>query len=354
MIRIKSETPPSIAILIPCYNEELTIARVVKSFKKELPEATIYVFDNNSTDATTKEAKEAGAVVYFEGRKGKGNVIGTMFRVIDADVYVMVDGDDTYPADKVHALIDPILTGRADMVVGSRLHPEASSAFHPLNRFGNKLFLGLVGMIFRGPVTDLLSGYRAFNRRIVKSLPLESTGFEIETELTCKCLQRGYVISEYPVDLSRRPPGSSSKINIMKDGILILNTILSLLRDYRPLSVFGSISIMLFLSAMAAGTVVLADYLKSGHVEHYLSAVITVAALTASLGTALTGIVLHAIARRFQSVDRQLQNMVEVQDKWSNYTHLTEPLHNDNVPAAENRLEVFVSSGMRKRHWPVR
>jgi hypothetical protein len=354
MIRIKSEAPPSIAILIPCYNEEMTIAKVVKSFKKELPEATIYVFDNNSTDATAKVAKESGAVVYFEGRKGKGNVIGTMFRVIDADVYVMVDGDDTYPANKVHALIDPILTGRADMVVGSRLHPEASSAFHPLNRFGNKLFLGLVGMIFRGPVTDLLSGYRAFNRRIVKSLPLESTGFEIETELTCKCLQRGYVISEYPVDLSRRPPGSSSKINIMKDGILILNTILALLRDYRPLSVFGSISIMLFLSAMAAGTVVLADYLKSGHVEHYLSAIITVAALTASLGTALTGIVLHAIARRFQSVDRQLQNMVEVQDKWRSSDNIRERHNSDIAPLSEDHIASLVSSEGRDQSWPAR
>jgi len=236
------------AVLIPCYNEEITIAGVVRDFRNELPGALICVFDNNSTDATAERARAAGAQVIHEPRRGKGFVVQSIFRHIDADVYVLVDGDATYPAAAVHSLIEPIAAGNADMVVGSRLHAHSRSEFKHLNRWANRLVLFILRLVFGVRLTDVLSGYRAFNRSFVKNLALFGGGFEIETELTIKAVARGYRLVEVPVDLAVRPEGSHSKIHFFRDGMLILTTILTLFRDYKPLTFFGSLG-LLFLTA---------------------------------------------------------------------------------------------------------
>src|SRR5438270_7966681 len=221
-----------VAVLVPCYNEERTVGQVVRQFRAQLPDAAIYVFDNNSSDRTADCAGAAGAIVVHERRRGKGYVTRAMFRQVDADAYVMVDGDGTYPAAAVHRLLAPVLSGEADMVVGSRLHSDSHSEFKQLNAVGNRLVLRVLNLVFRVRLSDILSGYRAFNRCFVKRLPLFGGGFEIETELTIKAIARGYRIVEVPIDLAHRPSGSHSKIRIWRDGVVILNTILSLLRDY--------------------------------------------------------------------------------------------------------------------------
>jgi glycosyltransferase involved in cell wall biosynthesis len=298
---------PKIAILIPCYNEELTVAQVVRDFRQELPDADIYVFDNNSSDRTVEIARAAGARVAFEHRQGKGYVVQAMFRDVEADIYVMVDGDNTYPAEEVHKLIAPVLAGEADVVVGSRLTNQSQSEFRALNRLGNRFFLGTINLIFKVKLSDILSGYRAFNRKFVKNIPLFGGGFETETELTIKTLARGYRVIELPIDLRARPEGSFSKIRIMQDGFLILNSILTLLRDYKPLTFFGSIGLLLILLGLIPGTVVIVDFVKTGLVPRLPSAVLAVGMVLSGLLSIVVGLVLHTIARRFQELDYQLK-----------------------------------------------
>src|SRR5437773_3441341 len=272
----KPEPLAKIAVLIPCYNEELTIADVIQQFRAQLPSAEIYVFDNNSIDGTAEKARAAGARVYYEKRQGKGFVVQSMFRQIDADVYVMVDGDGTYPAEDVHKLIDPILMDDADMTVGSRLHEKSDSHFKSLNRFGNHLFLSILNSIFKVKITDMLSGYRAFARGFVKNLPLFGGSFEIETELTIKALERGYRITEVPVKLRSRPDGSFSKIRIAHDGIRILNTLLALFRDYKPLTFFGTLGLFMVLLGLIPGMAVTFEFMQTGLVSRFPSAVLAV------------------------------------------------------------------------------
>ncbi|HDO35625.1 MAG TPA: glycosyltransferase [Nitrospirae bacterium] len=300
----------TIAILIPCYNEGKTVAGVINGFRLQLPDADIYVYDNNSTDNTAEEARRAGATVRSENRQGKGNVVRSMFREVDADVYVMVDGDGTYPPENVHELIRPIVTGDADMVIGSRLHTLSDSHFKPLNRIGNRLFLFLLNSIFRVNITDLLSGYRAFSRRVVKSLPIISRGFEIETELTVKCLERNYRVVEVPISLSPRPKGSKSKIKIFRDGFLIFNTIFALFRDYKPLTAFGLVGLILVVSGFIPGTVVIKEFIATGYINRIPSAILAVGLVLSGLLVAFVGLVLHTISRRFQELDCQLQNLI--------------------------------------------
>ena len=300
-----------VAVLIPCYNEELTVAAVVAQFRAELPEAAVYVFDNNSTDRTAEEARRAGAVVREELRQGKGFVVQSMFREVDADFYVMVDGDGTYPPEAVHALLAPVFEGRADMTVGSRLHADSQSEFRHVNRWGNRLVLYVLNSIFRVRLTDILSGYRAFNRRFVKSLPLFGGGFEIETELTIKAVERGYRITEVPVGLTHRPEGSHSKIRVVRDGVLILNTILALFRDYKPLTFFGVAGLTLLVLALAPGAFVLAEYLSTGHVTRLPAAVLAVGLVLCGLLSVTAGLVLHSIARRAQEFEYQMLVMAE-------------------------------------------
>ena len=304
-------TKNKIAVLIPCFNEEKTIAGVVRDFRAQLPDADIYVFDNNSTDNTVAVAMEAGAEVRYEKRQGKGNVVRSMFKKVDSDIFVMVDGDGTYPADKINDLIKPIVEDDADMVVGSRLHSESDSRFKMLNRLGNKAFLFVLNNIFKVNITDLLSGYRAFNRRIVKNLPVLSHGFEIETELTVKCIERGYRIIEVPVNLSTRPEGSESKIRIFGDGILIFNTMLALFRDYKPLTVFGVIGLLFTLIGFIPGIIVIKEFILTGYISRVPSAILAVGLVLSGLIIMLFGLVLHSISRRFQELDYQFQNINE-------------------------------------------
>lgn len=302
---------PTLAVLIPCYNEELSIGDVVRQFRAHLPNAHIYVFDNNSLDQTTACATEAGAVVFHEPRQGKGYVVQSMFRKVDADIYVMVDGDGTYPAEVVHELVGPIRRGEADMVIGSRLHHLANSEFHLLNRLGNRLFRLLLNSVFRVRLTDLLSGYRAFSRRLVRGLPLTGGGFQTEAEMTIKALERGFTVVETPVDLINRAPGSHSKIRIGQDGVLILSTILALFRDYRPLTFFGGLGLILILLAFVPGAIVIADYIETGLVPHLPSAILAVGLVLSGLIFGLVGVILHTISRRFQEFDRQFQSFAE-------------------------------------------
>jgi glycosyltransferase involved in cell wall biosynthesis len=298
---------PRVAILIPCYNEELTIGQVVRDFRQQLPEADIYVFDNNSTDRTVEIAREAGARIFFERRQGKGYVVQAMFRDVEADIYVMVDGDDTYPPGEVHKLIAPIAAGEADMTVGSRLTTRSESEFRVLNRLGNRFFLKTINIIFKVTLSDILSGYRAFSRKFVKNIPIFGGGFETETELTIKALAHGYRIVELPVDLKARPEGSFSKIRIMQDGFVILNSILTLFRDYKPLTFFGTIGLFLILLGLVPGAVVVVEFIKTGLVPRLPSAVLAVGLVLSGLLAIVVGIVLHTIARRFQELDYQLK-----------------------------------------------
>jgi glycosyltransferase involved in cell wall biosynthesis len=302
---------PQIAVLIPCYNEAPTVGEVVRAFRAELPEARLYVFDNNSNDQTVACALEAGAIVRRESRQGKGFVVQSMFREVDADVYVMVDGDATYPAAEVHQLIAPVLAGEADMVVGSRLHPGLESDFRQLNRWGNRLLLAVLNSTFKVKLTDILSGYRAFNRKFIKGVPLFGGGFEIETELTIKAIARGLRIVEIPTVLTARPAGSHSKIKIWRDGTIILNTILALFRDYKPLTFFGSVGLALVLIALAPGLIALIESISKGTAARLPLAILATGLGLCGLLSLTVGLILHSIARRSQELEYQLEMLAD-------------------------------------------
>jgi glycosyltransferase involved in cell wall biosynthesis len=305
-----------IAVVIPCHNEELTIANVVREFRAALPEAAVFVCDNNSSDRTVDEAKRAGAIILEEKRQGKGYAVQTLFRRVDADIYVMVDGDGTYPAAAVHSLIDPVLRGEADMVIGSRLTETSRSDFRWLNRFGNHAFLRVLQWIFGVRLTDLLSGYRAFSRRLVKGTPLFGGGFETEVEITIKSLQRRFEVREVPVDLSARPAGSSSKIRVVRDGIIILSNMLALFRDYRPLAFFGTAALLLWAAGFALGAVVVVEFVKTGFIGRMPSAILAVGLVLAGLINFIVGVILHTIAQRFREVESQLQAIADRRGGW--------------------------------------
>ena len=303
--------PARIAILIPCHNEQQTVSEVVGAFRAQLPAADIYVFDNNSNDGTVEAALNAGATVLYEPRQGKGFVVQSMFRRVNADIYVMVDGDGTYPPDQVDRLIAPIVKGEADMVVGSRLHAGSRSEFRELNRWGNRLVLGVLNSMFRVQLTDILSGYRAFNRKFVKTIPVFGGGFEIETELTIKAVARGFRIVEIPTALKARPEGSHSKIRFFRDGFIILNTILALFRDYKPLTFFGIAGLVLFLIAMAPGLVVAFEFIRQGALARPVMAVLALGLFLCGLLSLAVGLVLHSIARRSQEFEYQLEVLTD-------------------------------------------
>jgi glycosyltransferase involved in cell wall biosynthesis len=302
------QQPPIIAVLIPCYNEQPTIAKVIEDFRRQLPSAVIYVFDNCSTDATAATAREHGAVVIKEPRKGKGFVIESMFDKINADVYIMVDGDNTYPADEVHKLIDPVLAGDADMVVGARLSNYADRSFQPLHLFGNKLIRALVNWMGRTRLTDIMSGYRAFSRRVVEKIPVVSAGFEVETEMTIQMLYHKMKIIEVQVSYRPRPADSISKLNIWRDGFCVLWKIFSLFRAFKPLTFFGSLCLLLLLAGLLAGIVPINDYITNPdhYVRHVPLAILATGLIILSAGSLLLGILLHAINWRL----RELHNVI--------------------------------------------
>ena len=254
-----------IAVLIPCYNEAKTIKKVVEDFKKELPEATIYVYDNNSKDGTDEIAKNAGAVVRYERKQGKGNVIRSMFRDIDARCYIMVDGDDTYPAENARKMCEAVLQRNVDMVVGDRL---SSTYFtenkRPFHNTGNVLVRKLINMIYKSDIRDVMTGYRAFSYEFVKTFPVLSKGFEIETEMTIHALDKNMNIENVIIEYRDRPEGSESKLNTYVDGAKVIKTIITLYKNYRPFSFFCWLAVVFALIGLGFLIPVLIDYMKTG------------------------------------------------------------------------------------------
>jgi len=250
------ETQPRIAVLIPCYNEAATVKKVVEDFRRELREAEVYFFDKNSDDGTRQIASEAGAIVIREKKQGKGHVIAAMFEKVDADYFVMADGDDTYPAENVREVLAPVLAGEADMVVGRREAVDKTAAYPPFHVYGNWLVRKLINVIFGCKRRDIMSGYRAFTRDVAANLPILAYGFDIETEMTIQCLYRRWVICEVPVPYRERPAGSESKLSTVRDGTKVIFRILSLFRSYKPLTFFGGMGIALFLLSCGLGAFV--------------------------------------------------------------------------------------------------
>jgi len=287
-----------IAVLIPCYNEEKTIRQVVTDFKEVLPDATIYVYDNNSTDRTVEIAKEAGATVCYEYQQGKGNVIRSMFRQIDADCYLMIDGDDTYPAKHAREMVDLVLEKGVDMVIGDRL---SSTYFEenkrPFHNFGNKLVRYLINFIWKAKVKDIMTGYRAFSRPFVKMFPVMSGGFEIETEMTIHALDKRFFLKEIKIDYRDRPEGSFSKLDTHRDGIKVIKTIFSLFKEYSPLKFFGWIAAFLLLIAVGLFIPILITYIETGFVPRFPTLIASCFFALASLHSFFAGLVLDNIIR---------------------------------------------------------
>ena len=299
---------PDIAVVIPCHNEEITIGKVVDDFRRELPDARVVVFDNCSTDATGEIAAEHGAEVIPEPRLGKGYVIESMFDRVDADAYVMVDGDDTYPPDKVHELLAPVLSGQADMTVGARLDSATKATFRPLHVSGNNLVRRLVNWIGHARLSDIMSGYRAFSRHVVGHLPVVSAGFEVETEMTIQMLYYRMKIVEVPVEYRPRPAGSSSKLRTFRDGFRVLWKIFTLFRGFKPLTFFGALGLVLFAAGLLAGMVPVHDYMANpgGFVEHVPLAILATGLMILASGSVFLGILLHAFNWRLREMHNVL------------------------------------------------
>ena len=297
------EPMEKIAVLIPCYNEEKTIKKVVRDWKKELPEATIYVYNNNSTDRTAEIAKEAGAVVRDENQQGKGNVIRRMFREIDAQCYVMIDGDDTYPAEFGREMVDKVLERKVDMVVGDRL---SSTYFEenkrPFHNFGNSLVRGTINRLFRSNIRDIMTGYRAFSYQFVKTFPVLSKGFEIETEMSIHAVDKNMLVENVIIDYRDRPDGSESKLNTYSDGAKVLKTIMGLYKNYKPMQFFGLLAAILMIIALAMFMPVFVVYLKTGLVPNFPTLIVSGFIAMAALQSFFAGLVLSTIVQK----DRQL------------------------------------------------
>lgn len=292
----------SIAVLIPCYNEAPTIRKVVEDARRVLPEATIYVYDNNSSDGTDEIARKAGAVVRYERRQGKGNVIRTMFREIDARCYLMVDGDDTYPMENAREMCDKVLTQNTDMVVGDRL---SSTYFtqnkRPFHNFGNSLVRFFINHLFKGNIKDIMTGYRAMSYRFVKTFPVLSKNFEIETEMTIQAIDKNLSVENVVVNYRDRQEGSESKLNTYSDGFKVLGTILRLYRSYRPMPFFTTIGLVLAIIATAFFIPILGTFLAEGVVPKIPTLIVVVFVMIAALLCFFNGILLSTLVQQ----DRQ-------------------------------------------------
>ena len=285
-----------IAVLIPCYNEELTVEKTVSDFKHVLPDADIYVYNNNSKDRTKELALKAGAIVKDEYRQGKGAVVRSMFRDIDADVYIMVDGDDTYPAEEVEGLITPVLEGKADMVIGDRL----SSTYYtenkrPFHNFGNSLVKGLINFLFKSDLNDIMTGYRSFSKKFVKCMPVMSDGFQIETEMTIFALTNNMQVVNVPITYRDRPEGSESKLNTFSDGYKVLLTLFNLFKDNRPFLFFGCLSLIIFILGLVVGIPVIDEFIKTAYITKVPSAILAAALMINAFLLMSVGIILDAI-----------------------------------------------------------
>lgn len=303
-----------IAVLIPCYNESKTIEKVVTDWKKEIPEATIYVYDNNSSDGTAEIAQKAGAVVRYEHQQGKGNVVRRMFQEIDAECYIMIDGDDTYPAEHGREMVAGVLEGGADMVVGDRL---SSTYFEenkrPFHNFGNSLVRASINCMFNNNVRDIMTGYRAFSYRFVKSFPVVSAGFEIETEMTIHAIDKNMFIKNNIITYRDRPEGSVSKLNTISDGLKVLKTILHLFIDYRPMQFFGIICVALVALSGVFFVPVFMEYLNTGLVLRFPTLIVCGFCVIAALLSFFTGLILSTIKHKER---REFEFRLQEIDRW--------------------------------------
>ena len=315
-----------IAVLVPCYNESLTVAKVVSDWKQALPEATIYVYDNNSSDGTAEIARNAGAIVRHEYQQGKGNVIRRMFREIDAQAYIMVDGDDTYPADCAREMVDLVLHKQSDMVIGDRL---SSTYFtenkRPFHNFGNTIVRWSINTLFRSNVKDIMTGCRAFSFEFVKTFPVLSAGFEIETEMTIHALDKNMKIDHVVIPYRDRPEGSESKLNTVKDGIKVLRTIFTLHRNYKPYSFFGMIAAVLILLSAGFFIPVLITYIRTGLVPNFPTLIVCGFAAIASLLSFFTGLQLqNAVQKNKQDFEME---RIKVSWRYQDMMHRQGELH---------------------------
>ncbi len=288
-----------IAVLIPCYNESKTIKKVVSDFRQVLPEAVIYVYDNNSTDGTDEIARNAGAVVRYEYQQGKGNVIRRMFREIDAEAYIMVDGDDTYPAEHSREMVNKVLEKNVDMVIGDRL----SSTYYeenkrPFHNFGNSLVQKSINTLFKSDIKDIMTGYRAFSYLFVKSFPVLSNGFEIETEMTIHAIDKRMFLENVVIDYRDRPEGSESKLNTYSDGMKVLFTIARLFRIYKPFSFFAILASVLTILSAAFFIPVFIDYLETGLVDKFPTLIVCGFVIVAAIISLFSGLILSSIVQK--------------------------------------------------------
>lgn len=308
----KEVNEKKIAILIPCYNEAKTIEKVIKDYKEALPGADIYVYDNNSKDGTDEIARSTGAIVRYEYRQGKGNVIRSMFRDIDADCYLMIDGDDTYPAENAKEMCSYILEGRADMVIGDRLSStyfkENKRHFH---NFGNRIVRFLINKLFHNNIKDIMTGYRAFSYEFAKGYPVLSKGFEIETEMTIHAVDKNFKLIEIPVMYRDRPEGSVSKLNTYKDGMKVLKTIGSLFKEYKPGLFFGIISLFFLVISSILGIPVFIEYFKTGLVPRFPSLIVSGICLVISLLMWVCAIILQVIAKKHRQIYELYLTMIK-------------------------------------------
>lgn len=300
-----------IAVLIPCYNESKTIEKVVTDYKKALPEATIYVYDNNSSDGTDEIARKAGAIVRYEYQQGKGNVIRRMFREIDAECYIMTDGDDTYPAESAREMADKILKRKVDMVVGDRL---SSTYFEenkrPFHNFGNSIVRASINMLFKSDIKDIMTGYRAFSYQFVKTFPVLSKGFEIETEMSIHAIDKNMFVENVVIEYRDRPAGSESKLNTYSDGIKVLRTIMRLFRNYKPQQFFALVSLVLVVISAIFFVPVFQDYLVTGEVLRFPTLIVCGFVFIAALQSFFSGMILSTIAaKNRQDFEMELQRV---------------------------------------------
>ena len=305
-----------IAVLIPCYNESLTVAKVVGDYKRVLPEATVYVYDNNSSDGTDEIARRAGAVVRYEHKQGKGNVIRSMFRDIDAEVYLMIDGDDTYPCEAAREMCDKVLKDGADMVVGDRL---SSTYFtenkRPFHNFGNSLVRSLINRLFKSDIRDIMTGYRAFSYRFVKTFPVLSRAFEIETEMTIHAVDKNLNVANVVVDYRDRPEGSESKLSTYSDGAKVLGTIARLFKNYRPFPFFTAIAGMLMLIGLCFFIPVLVSFFRTGLVERFPTLIVSCFIMLTAVLCFFSGVILSTlVAQERQGFELTLNR---AQDRFS-------------------------------------
>ena len=305
-----------IAVLIPCYNEALTVEKVVTDWKTALPEATIYVYNNNSKDDTAEIARKAGAVVRNEYKQGKGNVIRRMFREIDAECYVMVDGDDTYPADCAREMVDYVLNQKVDMVVGDRLSStyftENKRLFH---NFGNNLVRNSINLLFKSDIKDIMTGCRAFSYQFVKSFPVLSKGFEIETEMSIYAVDRNMFLANVVIPYRDRPEGSESKLNTISDGFKVLKTIAKLFRDYKPLLFFGIIALVLMLVSVGFFIPILVEYFRTGLVPKFPTLIACGFVAIAAIQSFFSGLILESIRHKNRQ-DFELE-LIRIQDQYN-------------------------------------